>query len=160
MLSYSLQNSTVKCGTAVNLVINISNPSNSNLTFRYFTIRFYAGDADDHLFAAPAGGDVTNRQPPTSDLVTYAVIYGQASFGVVGANRANPGDHSMVASITPVGNVKSVALPSGGIQVTLSGTINMTASTAKITVTEGAQNRGTNIPNSDYYTVLRVTKSS
>lgn len=138
------------------IVIHISNPQTSTLHFTSISIAIPAGTEDTQLFIAPSGIDTTVTSPkaPTTNLVTYTLNSDQAVFQVAGSPVPNNSDGALMARITPVGTATSAQLPSGGLTLTVTGSVNAKAGSVRVKVQESAADRGGTIPNRDFYAYL------
>lgn len=156
-LKYSFESTTVPCNASpAALTITITNPSSSSLHFQSIAINLPAGDAATALFATPK-----TVNGVTSDPITATV--NNAAFKVNTPLGQDPSTGAVVARLTAVNNTGSTKTnsdlwPQNGLTLTLTGTVNATAGTAQIMISEAASDRSTGISNADYYAMYDIVK--
>lgn len=152
---------TVPKGRQGTVVLSVTNPSNVDVKFRSLALRFAAGSDGDELFLAPSGKDSKTGKSPIHNVVTYELVGKPEGWSVQGAPVANNTDGGMMAKIISTDNANGSSVPSGGLELKITGTVNSTAGTVRFRMLEGAVSRPgvDGIPAGDYYTSFDLTKS-
>jgi hypothetical protein len=89
--------------------------------------------------------------------VHYVLENGHNAFHVIGSKFAGTTDHAMVLQLYSI-NATGSAIPSEGLKLSISGTVNPNAGQTTIHITENTNKRPSGYIASDVYCALKIVK--